>query len=522
MHQSHAYFWGAQESCTHSIPPRMDFMTSLSTQPTASWALVNVQTPDNGKGIATALSLGPLHAVSDGSYKDDLGSAAWKITTEESTTWIKGCTTIPGQPFEQCAYRSELGGIYSTVLLLNTVCQYYHLTSGTVIFGCDGLGPLHCCFHQWQEPTPVTPHYDLIKAIRHELQQSPLEWKWRHIYGHQDTAAEEVVLDQWALLNIEMDTAAKAWLRVLQIRGHHPTSAYIPGEGWNIWSSGHKFTSMSREVFDNKIQKRYSQAYWCQETKLGNAFDYIDWNICGDYRKTVSINRRIWMTKWVTGWLPIGKNMSRWKLWMSDKCPECGSPETSTNHILFCPAPERQRFLAEKIQQLEPHLLGKRLSPTAVGLLLGVLFPQAHSYPNRTVTELVELKHWQRIFGQMPHAWGFLHNSWRSALQQFPPAHSIYKHSPRRWLTAFLSQLWNTAWDLWGYRNGIIHNSECDKKGDTIREQVKQEYAQGVEQLPCSAWHWFSSPLSTLLTKPLDYLQAWLLSVQAHRQLTLE
>ncbi len=134
--------------------------------------------PNNGKGIATALSLGPLHAVSDGSFKDELGSAAWKITMEESLTWIKGCTTIPRQSFEQCAYQSELGGIYSTVLLLNALCKYYQLTSGTVIFGCDGLGPLQRCFHQWKEPAPGTPHYDFSKAIRHDLKQSPLEWKW--------------------------------------------------------------------------------------------------------------------------------------------------------------------------------------------------------------------------------------------------------------------------------------------------------------------------------------------------------
>jgi len=210
--------------------------------------------------------------------------------------------------------------------------------------------------------------------------------------------------------------------------------------------------------------------------------------------------------------------MCRWKVWTSDKCPECGLPEISTNHILLCTAPKQQRFLSEIIQKIEPNLLNKCLSPMAAALLLGVLFPQAHSYPTCNAIKLIELKHWQGIFGQFPHAWGFLHNSWRSVLMRFPPAHSMYQHSPRHWLMAFLSQLWNTAWDLWGYRNGIIHNSECKKIGDTLREQVQQEYAKGLEHLPRSAWHWLSSPLATLLTKPLDYLQAWLLSVQVHRK----
>jgi len=66
----------------------------------------------------------------------------------------------------------------------------------------------------------------------------------------------------------------------------------------------------------------------------------------------------------------------------------------------------------------------------AMALLLGVLFPQAHSYPTCNAIELIELKHWQGIFGQLPHAWGFLHNSWHSVLMQLPLAHAMYQHSP--------------------------------------------------------------------------------------------
>jgi len=103
--------------------------------------------------------------VSDGSFKDALGSAAWILTTMESQGWIKGYTTIPGIVNDQCAYHSELGGIFSTVLMVNTICQYYSIQHGRVQMGCDGLGPLQQCFDQWQEPSPSMPHYDLIKAI---------------------------------------------------------------------------------------------------------------------------------------------------------------------------------------------------------------------------------------------------------------------------------------------------------------------------------------------------------------------
>ena len=53
-------------------------------------------------------------------------------------------------------------------------------------------------------------HFDLLSATRAPLQASPIQWKFRHVKGHQDEDPE-AVLDHWAFLNIQMDNLAKSY-----------------------------------------------------------------------------------------------------------------------------------------------------------------------------------------------------------------------------------------------------------------------------------------------------------------------
>jgi hypothetical protein len=56
-----------------------------------------------------------------------------------------------------------------------------------------------------------TPHLDFIVAIRRMIKELPIQWKkFRHVKGHQDDYADP--LDRWALLNVEMESLAKAHL----------------------------------------------------------------------------------------------------------------------------------------------------------------------------------------------------------------------------------------------------------------------------------------------------------------------
>ena len=163
------------------------------------------------------------------------------------------------------------------------VTKYYNIQSGKVTIGCDGLGPLHRCFkHEW-DPSPATPHYDLIKATRTMARSTPISWQWVHIKGHQDQDPNQP-LDEWANLNIEMDTAAKQEWDLRQACHPQDLHVSIPGEGWAIYTGIHKATSWSKCFFHDQVQQRYSEAYWKKPSKLGHLFDLVDWDSIGHAR----------------------------------------------------------------------------------------------------------------------------------------------------------------------------------------------------------------------------------------------
>ncbi len=169
------------------------------------------------------------------------------------------------------------------------------------------------------------------------IKNSPVGWQWHHVEGHQDQNIL-VELDHWAALNIRMDKQAKAHWKYLLRNRYHPTSAILPMEGWSMSRDKHKLTSLTKEEIISYSQKVTSQSYWIQDGKLELAFSKIDWNTIGRTRKNLPLRRKIWMTKWATGWLPTGGNMAKWKRWQTSSCPMCRIPTTieSPEHLMRC------------------------------------------------------------------------------------------------------------------------------------------------------------------------------------------
>jgi hypothetical protein len=89
--------------------------------------------------IAAAIRNGNACAVSDGSFKDELGTSSWVFDGTNAEGRIQGDMAVPGAPTDQCAYRSEIIGLYSIACTLEVLCKLYNLDLRAIIIGCDGL-----------------------------------------------------------------------------------------------------------------------------------------------------------------------------------------------------------------------------------------------------------------------------------------------------------------------------------------------------------------------------------------------
>jgi hypothetical protein len=141
----------------------------------------------NFQDLAEAIECSEPIGISDGSFKDNMETAAWRLfdINLENQQWT-GQLLVPGQSSNQSAFRSELAGLYLMLTIVHLLVEYYDVQSGTVELTCDGIQALEYVFDMDKSVTAANNSYDLIMAMRNMIAESRIIWKRRHVEGHQD------------------------------------------------------------------------------------------------------------------------------------------------------------------------------------------------------------------------------------------------------------------------------------------------------------------------------------------------
>jgi hypothetical protein len=93
----------------------------------------------NFQDLADAIEHSEMIGISDGSYKDNMGTSEcrlFNINMEDQQ--CTGQLILPGQPSDQSAFRSELAGLYAMITLVHLLVEYYEVQHGTIELACDG------------------------------------------------------------------------------------------------------------------------------------------------------------------------------------------------------------------------------------------------------------------------------------------------------------------------------------------------------------------------------------------------
>jgi hypothetical protein len=439
-------------------PPTLLASPHQSLLPHCHWLIASCDlTEQNSAGIAAALQVGRCIGVSDGSFKEKFGTASWVLLDPSTNCRLMGDLVVPGHPDDQNSYRSELAGIYAMVMILHNICQHFGITTGGVEIGCDGQEALYRCFSPVFHPTPSNPHYDLLAAVHTLRDQCSIQWSFRHVKGHQDNdpMAE---LDQWARLNIEMDLRAKAhWYDTHETS--HDIQYSIPSEPWSVWIQGRKLCSDVRTDLLEYIHGREALTWWDKKGRFKTSTSAnVDWEACAQAMRNATITRRHWIAKHAAGWCGVGKMMKLWQEWDTSDCPRCGAFEDA-QHVWQCLAPSVTPVWERSLARLKAWMTS---SGTMPGMRDAICF-YLHSWrlgqdllPVQTFSPLfglrdaIDAQGWQAFFE------GCLACDW-AAIQ-----HKYYvwigsRRSGRRWVSMLIRKLWDTAWDLWEHRNGIVH-----------------------------------------------------------------
>jgi hypothetical protein len=87
--------------------------------------------------------------------------------------------------------------------------------------------------------------------------------------------------------------------------------------------------------------------------------------------------------------------------------------------------------------------------------------------------------------------------------------------SGKRWLVALIKKLLDIAWDMWQYRNSVVHNQEIDSRDADTRRQIEDLFARGPVGLPKEAKALFRQGSRQILQARPEVRQAWVIRVTA-------
>jgi hypothetical protein len=395
------------------------------------------------EALQTGLSASVI-AVSNGSFKETYGTAAWTIGTEDQCDIISGKAICPGGAQDQSAYRSELTGLYAILAVVNQLCIFYEVQEGHVEIGCDGSSAFRMALAQDPILTFNPPDYDIIGAIYSLRIQSKVTWTLHHMKGHQDDISDE--LDLWAQRNVLMDQQAKGHLRFAM---QSPRHFDIDGEPWQLWVKGTKLIRDISSAIYSAVHDKEGETYWSKKNDYPpEVIKEVDWQLICRTLTSIPQTRRHFLSKHIAGMCGVGRCMKRWKEWPTDSCPRCVDTEDAP-HVWRCKAEGTSEIWDKSVASLDSLLRKLDTDPTLHHLLLLYLKSwwsgEGVTYvPPREFQDLIEAQNrisWQRLFE------GWLSVQWTRHQQHF---YNIIKSSRtgQRWATAIVQKLWDTAWDL--------------------------------------------------------------------------
>jgi hypothetical protein len=252
-------FWTYQGSADilpslSQLPTARSFEEFIAAKQVNRWVYDKLQTTGSLDALARAISQGTWTCVADGSFKNEHGTAAWKILDlDDPTNSIEGQCVTPGDPGHQNPYRSELSGLFMGITMTNALIDYFQVTTGSITLACDNLGAITTTEYPPEGTSPsACAQFDLVMAIQRKKSKK-ITWNHLHVYGHQDTKSSKP-LTPIELINVEMDTKAKLHWAETEHIAQPDRILCFDGEPWSLYIANSKVVKL--------LSKEISE--WCQ------------------------------------------------------------------------------------------------------------------------------------------------------------------------------------------------------------------------------------------------------------------
>lgn len=502
------------------------YITSLN--PADQWVFQYLRGLDNLDHVVRSIQIGNCALISDGSFdenKHQAAAAAWCLGNEALHRQVKGEVLCAGQKKVHSAYRGELAGLYGGLKMVEAIYKIYDIQEGRIILGCDGQGAITRIQHD--RISLSSSNFDYASAIRSVLSQLPLHIDYMHVKGHADKHTPLENLSVVEIMNIWADKMAKrcnstiyddALLANLPLKGEFGPIKLPNGQNQT------KITSAFRKTMYESLTKISTNNYWMKKMKIPiTCKDSIDWDIMGETFKSITKEKQKEVVKWNAEFCGTSKNLYRWKEQTHQKCPVCGFDGETTDHILCCPHPDAKREWHKTLGNLEEWMKQQSTDPNLIEAILENINAWRESRPPKlsanSAQKLTEAIEMQTKIGWSSFIRGFVYCDWKE-IQRAHLQKIQSKKSHKRWLKMLIIKFWQISWDMWRFRNGILHTQSTTHITNftfLLTTEIVKEMDYGGRLLPPTCKYLFNQSQSKLLSTTTNNKKLWLANVWAAR-----
>jgi len=501
------------------------------SSPATPWPLRSAHFPESAVSIAQAISAGTAVAICDGSYMPNryshLAAAAWIIHPGPNNSALPcyGVTQVHGAPPSVNSYRAELQGLHALLLAIQHICRTHHLTSGSLVIGCDNQGVLHHVQHLRPYIPSLFKHADLLRAITTLCRQCPLVLSFQYVAGHQDELSRFDDLPLLAKLNVQADSLAKQALHVLGSQSAPPLLSPLPGLAWTLAIESAPLSSHLRPSLLDHLSYTEATHYWIQKEQLTpQTVTQIDWSLLGTALRSCPPTYSMWLAKFASGHSAVGTTMARWKKWDSPRCPMCHTVDETTCHVLQCPDPIRTSKWTQTIDELQSWLVQSDTNPDIIRCLTCTLRNRG------TSTFVGAARDSCRVAAQDQDSIGFfgtmvgrLSPQWALSQAHYWRTNLCLK-SPKHWAGQLCQRLLQATHATWLFRNQQIQSNLLETQTQDVLTAIRREFEIGHQNLLPTDHFYLSRELDVegfslqhVLDLPLPDQQLWLHAVQQAR-----
>ena len=351
-----------------------------------------------------------------------------------------------------------------------------------------------------------------------------------HVYGHQnDTGRQLTNLEK---LNCDRDSDAKMFARSNIEVNVPPTPHSSSDLGFGTITCGSTLVTSNIQSSLYKTVTHTNMLKWLSchgEDSCDLTSVKVDWKSFMTARKEVTLQTKLFITKWLSGDTATGKVMCRRKQRNTSFCPRCGQDNEHILHVITCPSTEATQLRKKLLSDLDLWFKTRYTHPSITHFFkIGLqkwftdqgYFWRADSEmfsddndTNCALSSQLKLSWYYMLCGMLNEKFVLLQQNFYHEISS--------KRSAKRWATDLTKQLWNILHALWLQRNEALHKEASIYKLSRVailKTSITTEYNYGLDSLPQIYSSYFHLPLPNLLNKQPKFLIRWFLLIRSARE----